>query len=99
MSVSAKVRTMEVKKTHQPSVANGVKGGDASLDREKLFRFFGEVKAEFRKISWTEREELILSTKAVVGAAFLLGIAVYCVDLGVRASLFLLESFFRVAFG
>lgn len=49
--------------------------------------YIRELKEELKRVSWTSREELFLSTKIVVGATFAFGFGVYLVDLVVQGSL------------
>lgn len=72
-------------KLNQPRVAEG-----STSRRAKKMRFFGyiqELKDELRKVSWTTKEELKFSTKAVIGTTFVLGLGIYLVDLIVKRSL------------
>ena len=61
--------------------------------------YFREVISELKKVSWTPREELIASTKAVVLATFVFGFAVYAVDLVIRGALDGVGVLFRWIFG
>ena len=61
--------------------------------------FLGSVKSEFSKITWTTREELIVYTKAVVGATLFFGFGVYFVDIAIQIGLNSLETIFRLIFG
>ena len=47
-----------------------------SYDPRKVGNFFGDVKAELRRITWTSKEELQVYTKIVVGATFALGLGI-----------------------
>lgn len=47
----------------------------------------GELKQEFKRISWTSKEELRAYTKIVVGATFVVGLGIYVLDLFVRGAL------------
>jgi preprotein translocase subunit SecE len=49
--------------------------------------YIREFKEELKKVSWTSKEELFLSTKIVVGSTFVFGFGVYLVDLIVQGSL------------
>ncbi len=49
--------------------------------------YIREFKEELKKVSWTSKEELFLSTKIVVGSTFVFGFGVYLVDLVVQSSL------------
>ncbi|NGX42014.1 MAG: Protein translocase subunit SecE [Chlamydiae bacterium] len=50
------------------------------VNAKKIFDFISDIKSEFKKISWTSREELIVYTKVVVGATFVFGFGVYLMD-------------------
>ncbi len=54
---------------------------------QRTASFFGEVKKEIQRISWTGKAELRSYTKIVVGATFTLGIMIYGIDLFVRSAL------------
>ena len=64
---------------------------DASTSRiSKTMRFFAyiqELKAELSKVSWTTKEELKFSTKAVISTTFVLGLGIYLVDLVIKGCL------------
>ncbi len=84
---------MEVKKTQQtqtvsPKPVAVPKEGPSLM--KQFPEFVGDVKAEFKKITWTSKEELIVYTQAVVGATFALGLGVYVVDLAIQTSLWAL---------
>ncbi len=55
------------------------------------FEFFGEVKGEFHKITWTSQEELKAYTKVVVVCTFLFGLGIYTADLVIQSTLFALN--------
>ena len=42
--------------------------------KEKKLSYFRQVQQEFKKISWTSKEELILSTKIVIISTFMFGL-------------------------
>ena len=46
-----------------------------------------ELKEELKRVSWTTKEELITSTKIVVGTTFAFGLGIYLVDLMIQGSL------------
>ncbi|MCK4261967.1 preprotein translocase subunit SecE [bacterium] len=46
----------------------------------RIKRFLIEIKAELRKVSWTNRKELVASTSVVVVAVMLIAIFVFLVD-------------------
>jgi len=54
---------------------------------KKKVSYLREVQNELKKVTWTSRQELILSTKAVVIATFIFGFAIYMADLGIRGAL------------
>jgi preprotein translocase subunit SecE len=58
--------------------------------------YFGEVKEELSKISWTPKEELVVYTKIIVIATFILGMSIYVVDLIIQAALNGLGHFIRL---
>jgi len=93
MTLEAEV--MEVKKPLQVASAKE----KASKRWSALFDFIGNVKGEFAKITWTDKDELRLYTKLVVGATFLFGLGIYCVDLVIQSALGLLGTIFHFIFG
>jgi preprotein translocase SecE subunit len=54
---------------------------------QKKLSYFREVQNELKKVTWTSRAELILSTKAVIIATFAFGFAIYLADLAIRGIL------------
>ena len=63
---------------------------------EKKLSYLREVQNELKKVTWTTRQELLLSTKAVVIATFVFGFAIYLADLGIRGALELLSALVRL---
>ena len=61
--------------------------------------FLGDIKAEFKKISWTNSEELRLYTKMVVGATFIMGLGIYMMDLLIQSVLNGLGHIIQFLFG
>jgi preprotein translocase subunit SecE len=61
--------------------------------------YFTEVKSELKKVTWTTKGELIFSTKAVIVATFVFGLAIYAVDLGIRGVLDFASHIVRMVFG
>ena len=51
---------------------------------EKKLSYLREVQNELKRVTWTSRAELLLSTKAVVIATFVFGFAIYVADLAIR---------------
>lgn len=86
------VKSMETNKSRKSTSAS------STAQAKKAQSFFADVKAEFKKITWTSKEELQTYTKIVVGATFLCGMGVYFVDLMIRASLSGMEWFARLFF-
>lgn len=95
--MAVNVKSVETKKTVKTSQKPS--SAAASPQSKDVQNFFGDVKAEFKKISWTEKEELKAYTKIVVGATFLCGIGVYGVDLAIRGCLTTFEAIVRLIFG
>lgn len=59
----------------------------------------GEIKSEFKKITWTEPEALKTYTKVVVGATFAVGLGVYFIDLAIQSVLWSLELIVKTLVG
>jgi preprotein translocase subunit SecE len=55
--------------------------------KKRAFNYIQELKEELKKVSWTTKDELILSTKVVIGATFLFGIGIYLFDLVIKGCL------------
>lgn len=75
---------METKKRSQDSAS---KRAETSLKGVSAGEFVGDVKSEFKKITWTPRDELRAYTKIVVIGVFIMGFAVYLTDLFIQACL------------
>jgi preprotein translocase SecE subunit len=67
--------------------------------KRRLFGYIEGIKEELKKVSWTTREELKLSTKVVILATFVFGFAIYCVDFVVKGALDLIGLMARMLFG
>ena len=80
------VKTMEVKKTLQLANPVSVNGGtkETVQKAEQWKEFLGNIKTEFKKISWTNPDELRTYTKIVVGMTFFLVMGIYVMDLGIQ---------------
>ena len=85
------IKVMEVKKSVPVEVATS--------QRWSIFDFVGSVKEEFGKITWTEPNELRLYCKLVVGATFIFGLGIYCIDLAIQSVLGSLGVVFHYIFG
>jgi preprotein translocase subunit SecE len=94
--VVVEVKPMETKKTQQ--AANHVPKEKSTAAEKKLdvADFVGEIKAELKRINWTNPEELKTYTKIVVGATFVCGMGIYFMDLFIQAGLWILESAMRL---
>jgi preprotein translocase subunit SecE len=55
--------------------------------KKRVFSYIQELKEELKKVSWTTKGELKLSTKVVIGAIFLFGIGIYLFDLVIKGCL------------
>jgi preprotein translocase SecE subunit len=86
---------MEIKKAEQPTTASP-KTDEAAKTATNLVNFVGEVKAEFKRITWSNPEELRVYTKIVVAATFFLGMGIYFMDVLIQSSLNLLNWLFRL---
>lgn len=74
---------------------------NASPKKKKLFRggFLKDLKAEFRKISWTPKDELFQCTKIVVFFVFAFGFGIYFTDLVIRGGLKWIDFIVHRIFG
>jgi preprotein translocase subunit SecE len=57
---------------------------EAARQTKGLWSYLEEIKGEFRKITWTSRDELVAYTKIVVGATLVFGMAIYGVDIAIQ---------------
>lgn len=67
--------------------------------RKPVLSFIQELREELKKVSWTSKEELILSTKSVVCATFLFGVGIYLIDLVIKGSLDFIALIVHFIFG
>lgn len=86
---------MELKKEQKAPAAKE----DVLLKKHKTRDFVEDIKTEFKNITWTNKEELRVYTKIVVGATFVLGIGVYFIDLAIQAVLNSLTWLTRITVG
>ena len=68
------------------------------VSKEKV-SYLRAVQNELKKVTWTPRKELIVSTKAVIMATFCFGITIYVADLAIRWSLDGVGSLLRLIVG
>jgi preprotein translocase SecE subunit len=66
---------------------------------KKRLSYFRKVQEEFKKISWTSKEELISNTKVVISSIFLFGIGIYIADLVIRSLLSGVGNIFKMVVG
>ena len=65
-----------------------------SIEKKKRRNnFFREIQKELKKVSWTSKEELLLSTKVVIISIFVFGLGIFVTDLSIRSSLDFLNRF------
>ena len=81
-----------------------IPGGDthaqqAAKKRRSWVGSLQELKNELKRVSWTEKEELKLSTKVVVGSIFFFGLGIYLVDLLIKGCLDFIALLFHFIFG
>jgi preprotein translocase subunit SecE len=67
--------------------------------KKRAFSYIQELKEELKKVSWTTKEELKLSTKVVIGAIFLFGIGIYLFDLVIKGCLDFVALAVHLIFG
>lgn len=85
---------MEIKKAQ--SVASPKPVELTTGKKLSIIEFVGEVKAELKKITWTNPEELRLYTKMVVATTFVLGLGLYGIDLIIQSFLNGIQMIFRM---
>lgn len=59
----------------------------SALKKKPSLSYIQGIKDELKKVSWTTKEELMLSTKVVIGVTFTCGVGIYFVDLLVKGGL------------
>ena len=69
------------------------------VKRKSVFHFLQELKEELKKVNWTTKEELKVSTKVVICAIFLFGMGIYLFDLVIRGVLDAIAQVVRLIFG
>lgn len=87
---------MEVKKTQHVSEASPK---EVPISNKKALGFLDDIKAEFRKITWTTKDELLAYAKIVVGATFVFGMGIYFMDVMIQSFLATLSYFVRLIAG
>lgn len=81
--MGAEVKSMDIKKNSSATVTEK----ERAVPAKQMQQFVTDVKDEIQKITWTNREELIIYTQIVVVATFLFGMAIYLWDLIIQAAL------------
>lgn len=97
--MAVEVKTMEVKKSQQLAAPANAHAKDTSVQSRQWQGFLGDIKSEFKKISWTTPEELTLYTKIVVVGTFLFGMGIYFMDLIIQVCLHSLGFVLRLIGG
>lgn len=64
-----------------------------------MFRFFGSVKQELKKITWTNKKDLMSFTKVVLASMFIVSFLIYLVDLCIQKSLQVVHLITQWIFG
>lgn len=85
--MAVEVKTMEIKKTQQLAKPVAAEATETVVKTGQWRNFLGDIKDEFKKISWTSPEELRSYTKIVVAGTFLLGMGIYLMDLTIQGVL------------
>jgi preprotein translocase subunit SecE len=67
--------------------------------RKPIFSFVQELKDELKKVTWTTKEELKLSTKVVISSTFLFGLGIYLFDLVIKGALDFIALVVHFIFG
>ncbi len=76
-----------------------VRKGKSSAKKVRSLEWIGEIRQEFKRITWTKKEELRTYTKVVVGSIFAVGLTIYVVDLVVQGSLSSLSALIKAVIG
>jgi len=89
--MSTQIKSMEAKK----------KQSNSSVKTENfgLFQKLADVKAEFKKISWTPKDELKMYTKMVVISTLAFGMVIYFIDIIIQSCLTSIGFIVRLIFG
>jgi preprotein translocase subunit SecE len=85
-------------KLNPPRVSSDAQPQPASK-KKKAFSYIQELKDELKKVSWTTKGELLLSTKMVISAIFLFGMGIYLFDLVIKGVLDFIARTVQYIFG
>ncbi|MFS8563243.1 MAG: preprotein translocase subunit SecE [Rhabdochlamydiaceae bacterium] len=69
------------------------------VERVSRISYIRELKAELKKVTWTTKEELMLSTRVVIGATFVFGMGIYFSDLLIKGFLDAFSAIIHLVFG
>ena len=69
------------------------------MSGQQALNFVGDIKSEFKKVTWTSPEELKVYTNVVVTGTFLFGLSVYFMDLFFQNCLAGLNAILRFIMG
>lgn len=89
---------MDAKLNNQSRLSSDVPIQQASK-KKRRFSYIHELKEELKKVSWTTKDELKLSTKVVIGATFLFGLGIYLFDLAIKGALDFIALVVHFIFG
>ena len=67
--------------------------------KKRVFDYIHDLKEELKKVSWTTKEELKLSTKIVIGATFFFGLGIYFFDFVIKGCLDFIALVVHFIFG
>jgi preprotein translocase subunit SecE len=70
-----------------PSKSSSEASTHQALRKKPMLSFVQELKEELKKVTWTTKEELKLSTKVVIGSIFVFGLGIYLFDLMIKGAL------------
>ena len=84
---------------NQPRVASDSAAQSAAKKKKSIFVLIQELKEELRKVNWTTKEELKLSTKVVVLSTLFLGFGIYLFDLVIKGALDSIAAVAHLIFG
>lgn len=84
------ITTMDEKKVHSEV---------ESQPKMSAIDYVEEVKSEFKKVSWTSKEELKSYTQIVVGATFAFGLGVFFMDVMIQTVLHSLNAILKLILG
>jgi preprotein translocase subunit SecE len=81
------VNMIEIKKNQELSKPVNAAAKETVVKAGQWTDLLGTIKDEFRKISWTNPEELLTYTKIVVIGTFFFGMGIYLMDLAIQGVL------------